>query len=79
MLTEISALLKKHGRLSLRELAGYFHMTPGAIEPMLELLIRKKQIRLVALGCSGACSGCSCASREDVLNYEPVDNTAREA
>ncbi len=72
MLTEILELLEKHGRLSLRELAGYFGMEPAALEPVLDVLMRKERIRAVSAECStaGSCKGCSCSSREDMLSFE---------
>ena len=72
MLTEVLELLEKHGRLSLRELAGYFRMEPAALEPVLDVLLRKGRIRAVSSECSttGSCKGCSCSSREDMLLFE---------
>ncbi len=72
MLREIKQLLEKHGRLSLRELASHFAMSPDTLEPMLELLIQKKQIRLIDFSCSSgkSCSGCTCISRDDAMQYE---------
>ena len=72
MPTEVLELLDKHGRLSLLELAGYFGMESAAIEPVLDLLIRKGRILAVSTGCSsgGSCRGCSCSSRESMLIYE---------
>ena len=73
MLREIRALLAEHGRLSLRELALHFSISPDALEPMLELLINKGQVRIVSGGCGkGSCAGCSCADRADMLLYEIV-------
>ena len=71
MLREIKELLAKHGRLSLKELAVHFVMEQDALEPMLELLERKGQIRMVAGGCSkGSCRSCSCGDRGSMLLYE---------
>lgn len=74
MLTEVLELLEKHRRLSLRELAGYFGMEPVALEPILDVLIRKGRVRAVSAECSTAasCKGCSCSSREDMLSFEIV-------
>lgn len=74
MLTQVLELLEKHRRLSLRELAGYFGMEPAALEPILDVLKRKKRIRVVSAGCStsSSCKGCSCSSREDMLSFEIV-------
>jgi DNA-binding MarR family transcriptional regulator len=44
VLTEVLELLEKHGRLSLRELAGHFGMEPTALEPILDVLLRKGRI-----------------------------------
>jgi predicted ArsR family transcriptional regulator len=71
MLTEIAALLKKHRRLSLGELASALGSTPEAVEPMMELLVEKGRVRILSSGCSrGSCKGCSCAVRENSLIYE---------
>ena len=71
MLREIKELLAEHGRLSLKELAVHFAMEQEALEPMLDLLERKGQIRVVGGGCSkGNCRGCSCADRGSMLLYE---------
>ena len=74
MLTEMLELLEKNGRLSLRELAGHFGMEPAALEPVLDILLRKGRIRAVSAECSisGSCKGCSCSSREDMLSFETV-------
>ncbi len=74
MLTEVLELLEKHGRLSLREISGHFQMEPAAMEPVLDVLLRKKRIRAVSAECStaGSCKGCSCSSREDMLSFEIV-------
>jgi len=75
MLREIRQLLEKHGQLSLRELASHFSMATDAIEPMLNLLIQKHKICLIDFNCSTgkSCSGCSCISREDMLQYKIND------
>ncbi len=74
MLSEVLDLLEKHGRLSLRELSGYFKMEPAAMEPVLDILLRKERIRVISAECSaaGSCKGCSCSSREDMLSFEIV-------
>lgn len=72
MLTDIKQCLRKHGRLSLRELSLYFSITPAALEPMLDRLLEKGQIRRVEVGCDTPCAGCTAACREDMLLYELV-------
>jgi hypothetical protein len=76
MLTEVLKLLKKHRRLSLLEIAGYFVMETAALEPILDVLLRKERIRSVSGECStgGSCKGCSCSSRESMMVYEAVSN-----
>ncbi len=70
MFGDILALLKEHGRLSLRELAALLRSDPQAVEPMMDILVKKGRVELIAFGCSrGSCSGCSCASREDAMIY----------
>ena len=75
MLTEVLELLGKCRRLSLRELAGYFGIEPAAMEPILDVLLRKERIRAVSAECStgGSCKGCSYAGREDLLTFEMVN------
>jgi hypothetical protein len=74
VLTGIQDLLRKHGRLTLRELAVHFRMEVSAIEPMLDILAGKGRIRIVPAGCSkGSCTGCFCADREDMISYEIMD------
>jgi hypothetical protein len=74
MLHDIQKFLELNGQLSLRELALHFQMEPDAIEPMLDLLIRKARIRRIDFSCSSgrSCSSCSCVSRSDVLLYEAL-------
>lgn len=79
MIKETKQLLRERGRLSLRELAQHFSMAPEALEPVLELLMRKGQVRLASEGCGATCSGCTCASREDMLIYELVETPAAQA
>ncbi len=76
MLTEVLELLRKHRRLSLRELANHFGMEPAALEPIIDVLLRKERIRTVSAECSkgSSCKGCSCSSRESMLVYEAVSN-----
>ncbi|AKJ64850.1 FeoC-like transcriptional regulator [Kiritimatiella glycovorans] len=77
MLRETKQLLAKHGRLTLRELARHFDMDAGALEKMLETLVDKGQIRLVAGGCAKPCAGCTSACREDMLIYELNGNAEK--
>lgn len=76
MFSEIRALLDEHGRLSLRELATHFSMTPEAIEPMLHILVRKKQVRIYLGSCGTSCDGCTCASAADGVVYERITEEA---
>ena len=75
MFGEIRDLLKERGRMSLRELALHFSMSADAIEPMLDLLVRKNKIRQIDFSCESGktCAGCSCASRVDMMQYEIAD------
>lgn len=70
MFGDILALLKEHGRLSLRELAALLGSEPRAVEPMMDILVKKGRVELMEFSCSkGSCSGCFCASREDAMIY----------
>ncbi len=73
MLGEIQSLLKEHGRMSLRDLSVALAITPEALEPMLELLERKKRVCVEDFGCVTGCAGCSCASRADMRYYSLAD------
>lgn len=73
VLREIQDLLKKGGVMSLRELALHFSMKPEAIEPMLRLLVEKKRVRLLELGCGAGCAGCECMSKADAMRYELIE------
>ena len=72
MMGEIKALLRKRGKLTRRQLARHFSMSPDAIEPMLKLLVDKGQLRTEMI-CGGGCSGCACANEADLTLYEICD------
>lgn len=73
MLRKILNLLEQHRRLSLGELAAALDSQPYAVEPMMEMLVKKGRIRIISSGCSGgSCKGCYCAGREESLVFEPV-------
>ncbi len=73
MFKEIKQLLEEKGKRSLRDLSAHFSMAPDALEPMLDLLIRKGQVQRHEAGCGTSCSGCASACREDMLLYEIID------
>lgn len=79
MLTAIQQCLREHGRLSLRELALHFSITPAALEPMLDRLVQKGRIRRIDAGCDTPCAGCTAACREDMLLYELVSCLTKHA
>jgi len=58
--------------MTLRELARHFDMEADALEPMLQVLVDKGQVRLDTVGGSALCSGCTSACREDMLVYELI-------
>jgi DNA-binding MarR family transcriptional regulator len=71
MLSEIKQLLAQHGQLTLRELAVHFQSEADALEPMLQRLIDKGQVKRIEAGCGGSpCSGCASACRADMLAYK---------
>jgi len=73
MFKKILNLLEQHRRLSLRELSSALNSQPEAVEPIMELLVKKGKAQKVSFNCSrGSCSGCVCSSREDVIIFEPV-------
>jgi hypothetical protein len=69
MVAQIKQTLLAAGPLSLRELAGRLQMTPDALEPLLQLLVRKGRVQIEPLSCGTSCDGCSCAAREDMLVF----------
>jgi hypothetical protein len=63
MLTQILSLLEQHnGGLGAREIGRRLHIQPGALEGMLELLVRKG--RLVKL-CAAQTTCSDCPLRSD--------------
>ena len=73
LITEIKQLINERNSMSLRELSIHFKMEPEAIEPAMELLVKKGTIQIVDLKCSScksSCSGCSEANRPDMLIYQ---------
>jgi predicted transcriptional regulator len=70
MLSKIKQLLGEHGGISVRELTGLLGVEASALEPMLQILLDKGQIRPAAAGCGGTCPGCACSNRTDLLVYE---------
>lgn len=75
MLSEILKLLRERGQLSLLDLSIHFRMDVSALEPIMDVLIRKEKAIIVQSGCTGgSCSGCSCSSRESMLLYTSVND-----
>lgn len=73
MLGIIQKAVKEKGSVSLRELALSLNIEISALEPMLEMLIRKNRIELIESGCRGkCCTNCSCSSREDMMIYRMI-------
>ena len=71
MISQIKALLKERGSLTLRELALHFQMEPDALEPLLKLLVDKGQATVTLVGCPGkSCDGCACTSLADMMVYK---------
>lgn len=76
MLTELMDTLGERGAASADELARHLGMERGAVDPLLECLLRKGRIRVLE-SCSGGCGGCrSCGQRPVlyVLNRETVSD-----
>jgi len=77
MLRDIQELIRQRGRVSLRELCIHFHIDADALEPMMDILVRKRQVRRDEAVCplgKGTCRGCVCADRQDVISYVPRDD-----
>jgi hypothetical protein len=58
--------------MTLRELSIHFDMAPDALEAMLDILVRKEQVRRVDAACGAGCKGCTCADRAEMIFYEPA-------
>ena len=69
MFDEIRRRLEQRGESSLRELAAHFRMEPAAIEPMLDLLVRKGSIQVEKVNCGASCKGCTSACLADLTLY----------
>ncbi len=85
LITEIKQLINERHSMSLRELSIHFKMEPEAIEPALDIIVKKGTVKIVDLKCSScksSCPGCSEANRPDMLIYQAIpDNynaTSRE-
>jgi Mn-dependent DtxR family transcriptional regulator len=71
MLLEIKRIVQERERMTLRELSVHFDVTSDTLEPMLDKLVQKGQIRVVNVrGCTTGCAGCSCADRDQMIVYE---------
>ena len=63
MIRDIAKLLGERGRMSLCELAIHYDSAPEALEPMLEILVRKGQVRKIDAPPGTRCPGCpACAA-----------------
>ncbi|MCK5035947.1 MAG: sugar metabolism transcriptional regulator [Candidatus Sabulitectum sp.] len=75
MLSEIVRLVKMSNQISLKDIAIHFRMESSAVEPMMDILLRKGRVRLFGAECSSdSCSGCSCSSRESMLLYTTMND-----
>lgn len=73
MLTDILKFVRKHQQASLLDISIHFQIDSAALEPMMDILLRKDKVRLFGAECSsGSCSGCSCSSRENMMLYTLV-------
>lgn len=79
MLTEITALLRERGPMSLSDLAVHFRTEAGAIEGMLQTLEGKGRVRQVGGSTCAGCSRCALVRREDQVLYEVAPNPAVSA
>jgi len=60
LLLQIKKYIAERGTASLQEMAWHFRMENSALQPMLELLVKKGQIQKIECNscCNGACSSC---------------------
>ncbi|OGT48605.1 MAG: hypothetical protein A3F17_05275 [Gammaproteobacteria bacterium RIFCSPHIGHO2_12_FULL_41_15] len=61
ILLELKKYITEHRRASMWQISKFFNMDPDSLRPMLQLCVRKGQIRLCPkLGsCGSRCSRCS--------------------
>ena len=79
MLTDILKFVRKHQQASLLDISVHFQIDSAALEPIMNVLLKKRKVNLLAAECSsGSCAGCSCSSRESMLVYTVTNNTVTE-
>lgn len=66
MLSTIKDFLRQRRRATLAEVAAHVHAETSAVQGMLELWIRKGQVRksMATASCGGSCTKCEASSVE---------------
>ncbi len=66
MLSTIKHFLQQRRRATLAEVAAHVHAEASAVQGMLELWVRKGQVRksMATASCGGSCTQCEAASVE---------------
>jgi predicted transcriptional regulator len=67
MLSGIVKLLRERGALSVKEISLALELDSSALQPMLEMLVRKGKVLKVELPCKTGCAaGCS---KSDTMTF----------
>ena len=70
MLSSIVKLLRERGgALSVQEISLALDIEPGALHPMLEMLVNKGKIVKVELPCKTGCAG-GCTQADSMIFYK---------
>jgi predicted ArsR family transcriptional regulator len=71
MLGSIIKLLQERGAITIQEIALALEIDPGALKPMLDMLVSKGKIMKVELPCKTGCAG-GCATADSMNFYKAV-------
>ncbi|MEX3010956.1 FeoC-like transcriptional regulator [Hoeflea sp. TYP-13] len=71
MLKSLKDYMVRYGRVELGQLARHVGAEPGAVEGMLDQLIRKGRVRKV--DCGTGCKAASCCAMASVAIFEWID------
>ena len=75
MLRDIKQYIKTNRRVSLRDISLHFQVDPNALQPMLDLLMKKGTIRCIKNDNCASCGDCTVAGcdKTTMLIYEIVE------
>lgn len=70
MINDILRLFSSHSRLTLEEISSAMKAKPSAVEPIMEMLVKKGRVVKLDAGCSGgSCEGCSSTGCNSSVMY----------